>query len=81
MHRWLIVTILLYITIAWANGFLYTPQFQVFINTMRENDPNQQFAYAWDFSNNINNNNGFTYATNQYGKFFLLLFLSSCLQL
>lgn len=72
MHRCFILTAALFVTIAWENvlidGFIFAPQFQIFLNQMRENDPNHhQFVVTWDFGNQ--NTDGFTYATNQFGKF------------
>lgn len=71
MCLWPIVTVLLTITLAskdvMVDGFIFEQKFRFFLNKMREMDAHhQQFATAWDFGNQ---NNGFTYATNQFGKF------------
>lgn len=64
MDRWIFVTIVLVVSIQWqANGFLFTPKFQIFLNQMRESGMHQDFVVSWDF----NKNNGFNYATNQNG--------------
>lgn len=69
MVQWIFVTILLTTTLQWpVNGFLFTPKFQIFLNHMRETGAHKEFVVSWDF-NKHNNLNGFSYATNQNGKF------------
>lgn len=46
-----------------SNAFLYTPQFGFFLNQMRESQPNNAFSSRWDFGQQYNNNNGFSYSS------------------
>lgn len=55
-----------------VNGFLLTHKFQIYLNHLR-NTNNNEFVYKWDYLNQNNNNAGFTYTTNQFGKFVLLV--------
>lgn len=68
MEHWILIT-LCSIAIAnhLAHGFLFTPKFQIFLNQIRENEPNHQFTTTWNLNNNVNNN-GFSYTTNQFGE-------------
>lgn len=51
-----------------VNAFLFTPKFQIYLNAMR--GTNQAFVFKWDaLANQQNNVAGFSYATNQNGKF------------
>lgn len=73
MLRWSIFALLLSISYQWknssANGFLFSPKYQIFLNYLRQSQPHQ-YTVSWDFGNNYNSiNQGFSYATNQYGKF------------
>lgn len=70
MERCILMSAILASFIAWkANGFLFTPKFQLFLHQMRESGHNQDFVIAWDYSHLNNINPGFSYATNQYGEF------------
>lgn len=56
-----------------VTAFLFTPKFQIYLNTMR--GTNQAFVFKWDtLSNQQNNVAGFSYATDQNGKFFVMKF-------
>lgn len=68
MVRWIFVTIVLIISTALnANGFLFTPTFQIFLNQMQQTG-HQDFVSTWDFNKQNNFHNGFSHTTNQFGK-------------
>lgn len=51
-----------------VHGFLFTPKFQIYLNALRGTQ--HEFVFKWDGLNNHQNNGaGFSYATNQNGKF------------
>lgn len=63
MFKKLLIFILIFFHSNIGNGFLYTPKVEIFLSVMKS--PNE-FSVKWD---KVNNNPGFSYATNQYGKF------------
>lgn len=54
---WFIVISAL-VAVSHVNGFLFTPKFRLFLNQMRETQPNHEFIKRWDF--------GDRQATNHY---------------
>lgn len=69
-----VTIVLLTIFIDWfalqsVNGFLFTHEFQIYLNALR--GTNHEFVIKWDtLNNNPINGAGFTYATDKNGKFF-----------
>lgn len=57
-----------YLALQSVNGFLFTHKFQLYLNTLRST--NHEFVLKWDgLGNTQNSAAGFSYATNQNGKF------------
>lgn len=79
VHRFATVVLLTIFMVFFAhqpvNGFLFTPKFQIYLNTLR--GTNHEFVIKWDTLTSNPNAVGFSYATNQNGKFdFEILFLT-----